>query len=368
MPGRYEGERPGAAEDDDIFGGAGVDEYDEVPRSRARPRRRHGLRIAIVSLVTVALLGVGAVAGYLAFLNWKVSNNITHAELLPDSPIRGEDSDVTPSPPERPPSAGDAMNILVIGSDSRDTSSDRGRSDVMVLMHISDERDRIDLIHFPRDYFVEIPGSERKNKLNASYAFGGAPLLVETLQPLIGVPVDHVVITDFESFKALTDSVGGVDVNVREASPGFEVGVTHMDGETGLRFVRERYNLSQGDISRGQRQQEFMKAVMLKVLTRDTFTNPARLASVVDSATKNLTVDDALKVSDMRDLGWNLRNLRGDDIHFVTAPWSGIGSDDLAGSIVIPHQAQLEVLRQHLQADTLEDYSDDVSPRTGFGG
>lgn len=362
MAGNHEGDLPDSR-DDDIFDGAGTEDH-----APARPRRRRGLRIAVVSLVTVALLAIGTVAGYLAFLNWRVSSNITHAQLLPDSPYPGQDSVVTPAPPDRPPSAGEALNILVIGSDSRDVDSERGRSDVMVLMHISDERDRIDLIHFPRDLFVEIPGSERKNKLNASYAFGGPPLLVEALQPLIGVPVDHVVITDFESFKSLTDAVGGVDVHVREASPGFEVGVMHMDGETGLRFVRERYALSQGDISRGERQQEFMKAVMLKVLSRDTFTNPARLANVVDAATENLTVDDALEVSTMRDLGWNLRTLRGDDIHFVTAPWSGIGSDSYAGSIVIPHEAQFEVLRQHLQSDTMEDYRDEVSPQQGFGG
>lgn len=368
MPGRYEGEPSGATEDNDIFGGAGSDQRQVDEQGTPPPRRkRRGLRIAIVSLVTVALLAIASVAGYLAFLNWRVSSNVTHAELLPDSAIRGEDGEVTPAPPERSPDAGDSLNILVLGSDSRDLSSDRGRSDVMVLMHISDERDRVDLIHFPRDLFVEIPGSKHKNKLNASYAFGGAPLLVETLQPLIGVPIDHVAITDFESFKSLTDSVGGVDVNVREASPGFSVGETHMDGETGLRFVRERYALSQGDISRGQRQQEFIKAIMLKVLTKDTFTNPARLAEVVDAATKNLTVDEDLKVSDMRDLGWKLRGLRGDDIHFVTAPWSGIGTDDLAGSIVIPHQAQMEVLSEHLQTDTMEDYTDDVSPTSGFG-
>ncbi|QDO87632.1 LytR family transcriptional regulator [Ornithinimicrobium ciconiae] len=364
MAGSNEGDLPDSRADDDIFDGAGTE--DETP---VRPRRtRRGLRIAVVSLVTVALLAVGAVAGYLAFLNWRVSSNITHAQLLPESPYPGEDSLVTPAPPEKPASAGDALNILVIGSDSRDIDSDRGRSDVMVLMHVSDERDRVDLIHFPRDLFVQIPGSERKNKLNASYAFGGPPLLVETLQPLIGVPVDHVVITDFESFKSLTDAVGGVDVNVTQASPGFDIGVRHMDGETGLRFVRERYALSQGDISRGERQQEFIKAVMLKVLTRDTFTNPSRLANVVDAATENLTVDEDLQVSTMRDLGWNLRNLRGDDIHFVTAPWSGIGSDSLAGSIVIPHEAQFEVLREHLQTDTMEDYRDEVSPQEGFGG
>lgn len=363
MAGNDEGDLSEFDEDADIFDGA--DDGDEPPA--APKRKRRGLRIAIVSAVVLVLLGVGTVAGYLAFLNWKVSSNITHAELLPDSPIRGEDSEVTPSAPERPADAGDALNILVVGSDSRDLGSDRGRSDVMVLMHISDERDRVDLIHFPRDLFVEIPGSERKNKLNASYAIGGAPLLVETLQPLIGVPIDHVAITDFESFKSLTDAVGGVDVNVEEASPGFSVGTMHMDGETGLRFVRERYNLSQGDISRGHRQQAFIKAIMLQVLSKDTFTNPARLANVVDAATENLTVDEDLKVSNMRDLGWSLRNLRGDDIHFVTAPWSGIGTDDVAGSIVIPHYAQFEVLREHLATDTMEDYQDTVSPTQGFG-
>lgn len=370
MTGRTERDQPeDDVPDDDIFegvGGATALDEDDAPR----PRKRRGVRVAIVSLVTLALLSIGAVAAYVGFLNWRVSSNVTHAQLLPDieSPIQGEDSVVTPSPPERPVEAGEAVNILVLGSDSRDTDQERGRSDVMILMHISDDRERVDLVHFPRDLFVEIPGSERKNKLNAAYAFGGTPLLVETLQPLTGVPIDHVVISDFESFKALTDAVGGVEVNVAEASPGFEVGTMHMDGETGLEFVRERYALSQGDISRGERQQEFIKAIMLKVLTRDTFTNPVRLAEVVDAGTQNLTVSDGFEVSDMRDLGWQLRNLRGGDINFVTAPWSGIGSDSWAGSIVLPHEEQFERLREHLRNDTMEDYSDDVSPTQGFGG
>lgn len=369
MAGEHEDNLPDAPTDeDDIFEGAGSVEDDETT---VRPRRkRRGMRVAIVSLVTVALLAIAAVAGYVAFLNWRVSSNVTHAQLmpLPDSPIRGEDSDVTPTAaPERSEEAGDSLNILVVGSDSRNVDADRGRSDVMVLMHISDDRERVDLVHFPRDYFVEIPGSNNKNKLNAAYAFGGTPLLIQTLQPLVGVPIDHVVITDFESFKSLTDAVGGVEVNVAEGSPDFAEGTQWMDGETALKFVRERYALSQGDISRGQRQQAFIKALMLQVLTRDTFTNPARLAEVVDAGTQNLTVDEDFAVSDMRDLGWSMRNIRGGDIHFVTAPWSGIGSDDYAGSIVIPHEDQLEVLREHLRTDTMADYVDEVSPRQGFG-
>lgn len=324
-----------------------------------------------MTLVALALLAVGTVAAYLAFLNHTVSANVTHEQLLPDptTPIEGEDGEmVTPAAPARPEAAGEAMNFLVIGSDSRDLSAERGRSDVIVLVHISDDRGSIHLVHFPRDLFVPIPGYSRDNKINAAYSFGGAPLLVETLQPLIGVPIDHVAIVNFESFKAMTDAIGGVDVNVAEASTGFPEGVMTMDGATGLEFVRERKELSQGDISRGERQQAFIKAIMLKALSRETLTNPSRLAAFVDAATTNLVVDEALEVGDMRNLAFAMRGVRGDDITFVTAPWRGIASDPVAGSIVVMNEAQMAILAEHLQADTMDEYVDDVSPRHGFGG
>ncbi|CAN5498959.1 LCP family protein [soil metagenome] len=352
--------------DSAIFGNeqAGTDSPHERPT-----HKRRGLRIAVVSVVVLALVMVGAGAAYLAFLNNKVSNNLSYEPLMPDAtePVTTESGTMLPKPVDRSEEAGDALNYLVIGTDTRDSQAERGRSDVIVLMHISDDRERVDLVHFPRDYFVDIPGSPRPNKINAAYSFGGAPLLVETIQPLVGVPIDSVAVVDFESFKSLTNAVGGVDVNVAEASPGFPVGMMEMDGETGLEFVRERYALSQGDISRGQRQQAFIKAVMLKALSRETVTNPARLSEVVDAATSNLTVDDNLDVAQMRSLAFSMRGVRGDDINFVTAPWEGIGSDDIAGSIVVPAPQQLNVLMEHLQNDSMESYVDDVSPKSGFG-
>lgn len=338
---------------------------DQIGRPR---RRRRGLRVVVVSFVLLGLLLVGGAAGYLAFLNNKVNNNLTYEPLMPDanSEVTTESGTMLPVPVDRSAAAGDALNYLILGSDSRDLDEERGRSDVIVLAHISDDRERVDLIHFPRDYFVDIPGSSAPNKINAAYSIGGAPLLVETIQPLIGVPIDSVAIVNFESFKALTDAVGGVEVNVAEASPGFPEGLMQMDGDTGLEFVRERYALSQGDISRGQRQQAFIKAVMLETLSSSTLTNPSRLTQVVDAATKNLTVDQDLDVADMRSLAFSMRGVRGNDINFVTAPWSGIGSDDLAGSIVLPADDQLNVLVEHLQNDTMASYVDDVSPKQGF--
>jgi LCP family protein required for cell wall assembly len=349
---------------DAVFEGSSEQDGPERPRRR----RRRGWRILIVAVLFLGLLLVGAAAAYLAFLNNTVSDNVTLEPLLPEdeTPVTTQDGTVLPVPMERPEEAGDALNYLVIGSDSRDLDVERGRSDVIILMHISDDRERVDLIHFPRDYFVDIPGSSRPNKINAAYSYGGAPLLVETIQPLVGVPVDSVVIFNFESFKAMTNAVGGVEVNVAQASPGFPEGTMKMDGATGLEFVRERYALSQGDISRGQRQQAFMKAVMLKVLSRETLTNPGRLSEVVDAATTNLTVDDNLDMTEMRSLAFSMRGLRGNDIHFETAPWSGIGNDPVAGSIVIPAEEQLLQLTDHLQTDTMAEYTDDVSPRSGF--
>ncbi|MGK2854864.1 MAG: LCP family protein, partial [Microbacteriaceae bacterium] len=221
-----------------VFGGDAPTNHSQD--SRRRPRR--GLRIAVVALAILALLIVGIGAGYLAFLNNKVNNNLTYEPLMPNDiePVTTESGTMLPQPIDRPEAAGDALNYLVIGTDTRDPDAERGRSDVIVLMHISDDRERVDLIHFPRDYFVDIPGSSRPNKINAAFSFGGAPLLVETIQPLVGVPIDSVAIVDFESFKSLTDAVGGVEVNVAEASPGFPAGTMEMDGETGLEFVRER--------------------------------------------------------------------------------------------------------------------------------
>lgn len=384
---------------------------------RERRRERRPLRMLVVGIGVLALVGVIALGGYAFYLQRTVENNLEREDLnatqdsvvtiSPDTfggtqpgdddstddeiddsgmeegdpdedapPIVGEDgqpievtqSEFSATTPDRPESSGEAMNFLIVGTDSRDLSQERGRSDVIVLMHISDERDRVDLIHFPRDLFVPIPGTGGSSKINAAYSYGGAPLLVQTLQPLIDVPIDHVVLVNFESFRAMTDAVGGVDVQVAEASPGFPMGVMHMDGDTGLEFVRERYALSQGDISRGQRQQAFIKGIMQKALSSETLTNPARVARFVDAATTNLTVDADLEVGRMRDLGFAMRSVRGDDIHFETAPWTGISDHPVAGSIVLLADDQMADLSAHLREDTMESYVDEVSPRQGFGG
>jgi LCP family protein required for cell wall assembly len=308
------------------------------------------------------VLAVGTGAVYVALLDRMVTTNVKHEEMLP-TPSVGE------SVPTESPSAEDAQNILLIGSDGRDSVAN-GRSDVIILMHISSDRQKVYLVHFPRDIYVDVPGYGM-DKINAAYAYGGPQLLVRTLQNLVDVSIDHVAVVGFEGFRAMTDAVGGVDVYAEEASidevynedftQGWDipvhVGMNHLDGAAALGFVRERYDLSQGDISRGRRQQAFVKALVLKALSKETLTNPVRLAQFVDAATRNVTVDDTLSVADIYSQALAMRNLRSSDIVFIAAPITGFGTSPQGASIDIVDDAKMAQLSRALRTDDMSSIS-----------
>jgi len=331
----------------------------------ARPRRmRRRTKLALAVALVLFVVPIALVTGYGVYLSRVVSSNVHHDNLLPKFPADvaagtdGPAAGVAGAGPAQPV-VGKGMNFLLLGSDAG-PGREGGRSDVIMLVHIPDDRSKIQLIHFPRDLYVSIPG-RGKDKINAAYAYGGAPLLVQTVQTLIGVRIDHVGLIGFEGFKSMTDAVGGVDVVVEESSNEsgyvFTKGMMHLSGDQALAFVRERHQLSEGDISRGRRQQAFLKALMLKGLSADTLTNPTRLASFLDAATRNLTVDQGLDVAQMQSLAFSLRNVRGGDIRFITAPFSGFGTSPVGGSIDIVDEAKMTAMGQAVAADQLDGYS-----------
>jgi LCP family protein required for cell wall assembly len=322
----------------------------DQPKKRSRLRRALAITVALV-----LLLVVGGAAAYVLFLNHTVTKNVKHDALLPTPGVDG-----AASAPTRKPAAKDAQNILVIGSDARSGLAG-ARSDVIVLMHVADDRKTVTLVHFPRDLWVSVPG-HGKDKINAAFAYGGPPLLVRTLQDLVGVPIDHVALVDFEGFKNMTDAVGGVHVHAGapRPSPGYPYPTRFrpVDGAAALAFVRERKQLSEGDISRGRRQQAFIKALMLKSLSKDVLTNPVKLAQFVDAGTANLTVDTGFSVADMRSEAFSMRSLRGKDIAFVTAPFTGFGTSPGGASIDIVDEAGMKTLGEALQTDAMDTYKD----------
>ncbi|MEP6855239.1 MAG: LytR family transcriptional regulator, partial [Pedococcus sp.] len=120
----------------------------------------------------------------------------------------------------------------------------------------------------------------------------------------------------------------------------------------------ERKDLSEGDISRGRRQQAFIKALMLKSLSKDVLGNPVKLAQFVDAGTSNLTVDEGFSTGDMRSEAVAMRNLRGKDIAFITAPFTGYGTSPVGGSIDLLDVPGMATLGEALQNDAMETYED----------
>lgn len=319
--------------------------------SQTRKKPRWGRRFLVVVASFVALALVCAV-GFVVFLDRKAASNISQEDLLPPKS--------TPTTKDgKPVPTGVGQNYLIVGADTR--PGDAGRADVIVLVHVPKDKKSVQLIHFPRDLYVPIPG-RKKDKINAAYAYGGAPLLVSTLQDLLGVKIDHVAKTDFEGFRRMTDAVGGVRVYAEEASNegAFQVrqGWNNFNGEQALAFVRERKELSEGDISRGRRQQAFIKALMIKTLTPSTIANPITLTKFVNAATSNLVVDKGLSVGTMRNEAISLRNLRSGDIVFITAPFSGFGTSPEGGSIELVDEAGMTALGKNLRTDTMDEYAD----------
>jgi LCP family protein required for cell wall assembly len=312
-------------------------------------------------LLTLLVLTVGTGVSYVALLNHTITMNVEREALLP-TPSESENA------PVEDPSASGALNMLLVGSDGK-TSVANGRSDVIILMHISSDLKKVYLVHFPRDLYVDVPG-HGKDKINAAFAYGGSQLLVRTLRNLVDVPLDHMAIIGFEGFRAMTDAVGGVDVYAEEASSdevyndtftekwynAVHVGMNHLDGNSALAFVRERYQLSKGDISRGRRQQAFVKALMLKILSKETLTNPIRFAALVNAMARNLTVDNAFSVSDIYSQVLAMKDLRSEDIVFVTAPITGFGRSPQGASIDIVDEAKMAQLSIALRTDDMSGF------------
>lgn len=157
------------------------------------------------------------------------------------------------------------INILLIGQDRREGEG-RQRSDAMILCSINPQTNKMAMISFLRDLYVQIPGYE-DNRLNAAYAYGGFELLKETLNLNFGITVDGCLESDFEGFEKIIDTVGGVEIELtaKEANivgDGATEGLCTLNGEQALTYARIRKIDS--DFQRTARQRKIMSAVFEK--------------------------------------------------------------------------------------------------------
>lgn len=232
-------------------------------------------------------------------------------------------------------------NWVLVGSDSRAESATTGqggdvwkpgqqRTDTIMLLHLPADRKKAYIISFPRDSWVEIPGYG-KQKINAAFSYGGPKLLIETLESLTGIRVDHYGAIDFEGFKSMTDALGGVTVNIKQSvydparKKQWTAGRQRLNGEDALLFVRQRYNLPNGDFDRIKRQQAFLGALAKQAADRGTLTNPLKLDRFLSALTKSISVDSGVSAGDLRSLAVSMRSVRASDVMFMTLPHKGTG-------------------------------------------
>ncbi|MCC9204391.1 LCP family protein [Arthrobacter sp. zg-Y769] len=326
-----------------------MSEYTTSPEPRRG--KRHPVRNTMLVLLTLVLVAAVAAGGYLWHLARTFDNGTnTIADALPENR------------PEKAAAAEGSQNILLMGSDTRDPASGDARSDAMMLVHVPGDRSGVYVMSIMRDTWVEMPG-HGEQKINAAMAIGGVSLTVDTVQTLFDIPIDHVAIIDFEGFQGLTDALDGVTLNNEvafqsEGAQGeyFAAGPITVEGESALKYVRERYAFTDGDYQRVKNQQAFLSGVISGVLNKATLTNPVKVSNVVGAISPYLSVDEELDASAAGALALGLRNVRAGDVHMFTLPNAGVGTSSDGQSIVVPDYAAIAEIAAALDADDVAGY------------
>jgi LCP family protein required for cell wall assembly len=255
---------------------------------------------------------------------------------------------------KRPEKKSTAMNYLLVGSDTREGLSKEElkalrvgsiataagkRSDTMLLVHISKARDKAVLISIPRDTFALIPEHKSKSgklipaaysKINSSFNWGGAPLLIQTVEEMTELKIDHYIEINFAGFARIVDSIGGVEVctkkNINDPKSHLilEAGVHTLNGIESLKYVRTREFDGLGDLGRMQRQQAFMSAVLRKATSAGVLLNPITMASFINSSLSAVTTDSELKNSDLIALAKQIKSLSTSSVRTLTVPLSNL--------------------------------------------
>lgn len=258
-------------------------------------------------------------------------------------------------------------NWLIVGSDSRagltadqaaelSTGDESGaggqRTDTIMLLHLSAAGDPPSLVSLPRDSAVPVPGRGRL-KLNAAYAFGGPALLVQTVETVTGVHIDHYAEIGFSGFASIVDAIGGVQLCPTEpisdplAGLDIQAGCQELDGPQALGYVRTRQT-PLGDLDRVARQREFLGALMAEASSPTVLLNPFRLIPLAGAAPEAVSVDSGDHVWHLAGLG---RALAGGGAVTTTVPIAGFGTVGDGSSAVLWNRERAVLMFDALAQD-----------------
>ncbi|EYR64787.1 transcriptional regulator [Actinotalea ferrariae CF5-4] len=308
------------------------------------------------ALVVAAAVSFGATGAATAYV--RIEGNIATADvtdLLGERPVQ-----LTPVDPDDP-NAGQALNILIMGSDVRDGENaaiggavEGMRSDTTILLHVSADRQRVEMVSIPRDSHVEIPACNRSDgttsdardsRFNEAFSIGSASgevsdaaaCTIRTVESLTGVFVHGWIVVDFAGFINMVDALGGIPMCIEQpmrsekAALDLAAGNQTLDGRTALAYARARTGEGLGDgsdIGRLGRQQKLLAATASEVLSKNILTDSAGLYRFLTAATQSITTDPALgNIPNLAGLAFSLRNVPPGNITFLTVPIAAFPQD-----------------------------------------
>ncbi|MGW0846375.1 LCP family protein [Streptomyces sp. NPDC002787] len=302
----------------------------QQPRPPVPPRRRSWAMRAVTTLSVVVL----AAAGIGHAVVTRLEGEIARVDAFRDMKNR--------------PEAGHGMNVLLVGTDGRDriTAEERRKyrlggapchcTDTMMIVHLSEDRERASIVSLPRDSYAETPehidratGKTLRShpiKLNAAYAEGGPQLTVRTVEHMTKVKIDHYVEVDFTSFMRTVDVLGGVEIctarPLKDPYTGLDLpaGTHELDGGQALQYVRSRHTDGSSDLGRMKRQQRFMASLMSQATSSGVLLNPMKFRDVTQAVLGSVRADKEFGTGELIDLGRAMRNLSPASSEFTTVP------------------------------------------------
>ncbi|MFF1479367.1 LCP family protein [Streptomyces sp. NPDC058301] len=246
------------------------------------------------------------------------------------------------------PQAGHGTNILLVGTDGRDTVTPEEKqkyrlggapchcTDTMMIVHISADRNRASVVSIPRDSWAEAPEHTDQNtgahhnqhpvKINAAYAEGGPALTVRTVEHMTGLKMDHYLEVDFTSFMKTVDKLGGVQIctarPMKDSYTGLDLpaGTHQLDGGQALQYVRSRHTDGSADLGRMQRQQKFMAALIHTATGSGVLMNPVRFREVASTLLSSVRADQGFGAEEILSLGKTMRGFSPASSEFATVP------------------------------------------------
>jgi LCP family protein required for cell wall assembly len=260
------------------------------------------------------------------------------------------------------PGAGEPLTFLVVGSDSREGLTDKQirkfhtgwdvygqRTDTMMIVHIGRDGS-VNVVSLPRDTKATIPAhtstdgtpaEETVGKLNSAYAFGGAPLLVESVEGLTGLHIDHYVEVNFAGFVKMVNALGGVEVctptDIYDPPSGLTLpaGKSTLKGRDALAYVRARQFDPTADIGRMKRQQAFVASMVHKASSSAVLLNPAQANEFVTAILSHMKVDANLDNGQVMELTRRMAQVNPSKVTFRTVPVVGEESMGEIGNVVV---------------------------------